>query len=261
MRRRARRRCAALVLVAALAAPAGCGGGSRGSAAEEPELTVAAAASLSGALERTARGFRPARVRLSLAGSDELAAQIRRGARPDVFAAADAELPRALAREGLAEAPTAFATNRLVLAVPAGSPIDSLADLEAPGRRLVVGTASVPVGRLTRAVLARLGPERSRRILAAVRSEEPDVRGVAAKVAGGAADAGFVYRTDVRAAGARLRALELPERLRPYTTYGAAVVRGAPEAGLARRFVADLRSGAGARALREAGFGSAPSRP
>ena len=227
-------------------------------AGEKPELTVSAAASLTGALGRYAEQFPPARVRLSFAGSDELAAQIRRGVKPDVFAAANTDLPDELAREGLVEPPVVFATNTLVLAVPAASDIDSLEDLEAPGRSLVIGSATVPVGKYTRKVLAHLGPERSRRILAGVRSEEPDVKGVVAKVAGGAADAGFVYRTDALAAGDRVRAVALPERLEPQGSYGAAVVKGASEPRVAREYVSGLRAGAGARALREAGFGPPP---
>jgi molybdate transport system substrate-binding protein len=78
-----------------------------------------------------------------------------------------------------------------------------------------------------------------------------------AKLVNGAADAGFVYRSDVVAAG-RLRALVLPERLRPQAAYAATVVRGADRPGLARRFVAGLRSGRGARIMRAAGFGPAP---
>jgi len=233
----------------------GCGGGDSPAAGEKPELTVSAAASLTEALGVYADRFPAARVRLSFGGSDELAAQIRRGVKPDVFAAANTDLPEELAREGLVEPPVVFATNTLVLAVPAESDIDSLEDLEAPGTRLVVGSASVPVGKYTREVLSRLGPARSQRILAGVRSEEPDVKGVVAKVAGGAADAGFVYRTDALAAGDRVRAIALPERLKPEGSYGVAVIRGASQPRLAAEYVAGLRSGDGARALREAGFG------
>lgn len=245
--------------VAALAVAPGLGACGDESAGGTPELTVSAAASLTEAFERYAGAFDPARVRLSFGGSDELAAQIRRGATPDVFAAANTDLPRALWREGLLERPVVFATNRLVLAVPRGSAIDSLADLERPGVRLVVGSASVPVGRYTGEVLGRLEPESERRILAGVRSEEPDVRGVVAKLGAGAADAGFVYRTDVVASDPRLSAVELPVRLEPEAAYGVAVVRGSKKAVLAREFVEGLRGGRGESALREAGFGIPPS--
>ena len=55
------------------------------------------------------------------AGSDELAAQIRQGVKPDVYAAANTTLPDELHADGLVEKPVAFASNTLVLAVPAGS--------------------------------------------------------------------------------------------------------------------------------------------
>ncbi len=244
-----------LAVLLAVLLPA-CGGDRQRAA--EPELTVAAAASLTAALEDYARGFAGARVRHSFAGSDELAAQIRRGARPDVYAAADAALPDALAREGLLELPVAFASNRLVLAVPRGSDIDSLEDLDRPAVDLVVGAPTVPAGAYTRAVLARLGAQRSRAILARVRSEEPDVKGVVGKLATGAADAGFLYRSDVIAAAGRLVAIELPARLRPRVTYAAAVVRGSPDPLAARRYVAGLRSERGLAALRGQGFSAPP---
>lgn len=254
------RRCALVLGSVALACGVtACAGGAE-AGGDSPELTASAAASLTEAFERYRSTFGPARVRLSFGGSDELAAQVRQGARPDVFAAANTDLPRALWREGLVERPVTFATNRLVLAVPAGSGIDSLADLERPGVRLVIGSESVPVGRYTREVLARLGPERARRVLAGVRSEEPDVRGVIAKLAAGAAEAGFVYRTDVVAAKGRLRAIELPERLGPETAYAAAVVRRSSQPRLAREFVEELRGGRGASVLRDAGFDAPPVR-
>jgi molybdate transport system substrate-binding protein len=227
---------------------------------EQPsgELTVAAAASLTTALEDYGRRFAGPRVRHSFAGSDELAAQIRQGARPDVYAAADTELPEALAREGLVERPVAFATNRLVVAVPTGSPIRSLDGLGRPGTDLVIGSPSVPIGSYTQAVLTRLDPARRRAILANVRSGEPDVKGVVGKLTRGAADAGLVYRSEVAAAGNRLQAIELPRELRPQVAYGAAVVRGTRNPGAARRYLAGLSSGAGAAALRAQGFGPPP---
>ena len=57
----------------------------------------------------------PRATRFSFAGSDELAAQIRQGVKPDVFAAANTKLPDALYDGGRGgEARSIFAGNRLV---------------------------------------------------------------------------------------------------------------------------------------------------
>src|SRR4051794_34817670 len=102
------RRLLALACVAALA---GCGA----SESSKPDLTVSTAASLKTAVTAYAREFDQATVRTSFAGSDELAAQIRQGVKPDVFAAANTKLPEQLYEEGLIEKPVVFAANRLVL--------------------------------------------------------------------------------------------------------------------------------------------------
>ena len=86
-----------------------------------------------------------------------------RARRPDVFAAANTKLPDALAAEGSLEQPVVFASNRLVLAVPAdGAKVESLEDLERPGVTIVIGAEGVPVGDYTREVLdaARPGAQR-----------------------------------------------------------------------------------------------------
>jgi molybdate transport system substrate-binding protein len=71
-------------------------------------------------------------------------------------------------------------------------------------------------------------------------------------------DAGFLYVSDVRAAGGKLKAIELPGRLQPVVAYGVAVVRGARQPAQARAFIAGLLGGAGARALHAAGFEPPP---
>ena len=245
------RRLAPLALACVALAPAGCGGGAS-------PLDVSAAASLKAPFEAYGRAFRGARVRLSFGGSDILAAQIRQGARPDVYAAANAQLPGALYAQHLVDRPVAFARNRLVLAVPAGSPARGLRDLERPGRRLAVGSPAVPVGAYTRQVLARLDPDERARLLGNVRSREPDVTGVVGKLTQGAVDGGFVYVTDVRAARGALRAIELPAALEPAVAYDVAVVRGGGHTARARAFVDGLLHGRGAADLRAAGFQPAP---
>jgi molybdate transport system substrate-binding protein len=250
-----RRPAAAALLTVLATAAAGCG--DDGDAAAEEPLVVAAAASLAEPLRACSRTFAGARVRLALAGSDELAAQIRRGVRPDVFAAADATLAAELAREGLVGRPRAFATNELVVAVRRGSSIGTLRDLGADGVRIAIGTPTVPVGAYARAVLDRLGPGLRARIRANVRSEEPAVTGIVGKLTQGAVDAGFVYATDAAAADG-LQVVRLPARLRPTVTYAAAVVRDAPRPAPARRYLDGLVRGPCRRALDAAGFGAAP---
>jgi molybdate transport system substrate-binding protein len=245
-----------MVALAALLVVAGCGDDATVSGARDaPELVVSAASSMKEALTACAPGFADADVKLQFAGSDELAAQIRQGVPVDVFAAANTKLPETLAAEGKLEPPVEFATNRLVLAVPADGDVASLQDLERSGVKLVVGAEGVPVGDYTRAVLEQLGPARSEAILANVRSNEPDVKGVVGKLTQGAADAGFVYLSDAEAAD--LRAIDLPAGLDATATYGAGVVAGTDEPEAAEAFVDDLLAGGCHEALKAAGFGEA----
>ena len=241
-------------LVAAVAAAvlvlAGCGGG------DEPRLVVSAASSMTEPLGECSSDFDGADVRLSFAGSDELAAQIRQGVKPDVYAAANTKLPEALHEEGLLSEPVEFASNELVIAVPPDSDVRDSGDLTRPGVKVAIGSESVPIGSYTRELLSRLPGDEGSRILANVRSNEPDVQGIVGKLTQGAADAGFVYVTDVKAADGRLRAVKLPADLEPDVRYAAGVVKGAKRPDDAREFVAGLRSGGCARALAKAGFGA-----
>jgi molybdate transport system substrate-binding protein len=244
---------AALAAIVASSVAAGCGGSDdRGD-----ELVVSAAASLEPAFLGYA-GAAGIEAKQSFAGSDELAAQIRQGLTPDVYAAANTALPGELNREGLVGEPVVFASNRLVLAVPAGSGIGSLDDLAGGEVAIAIGEEGVPVGDYTREVLAGLPSEQRAAILDRVRSEEPDVSGVVGKLIQGAVDAGFVYVTDVVATGGTLEAIELPSKLEPEVGYGAAVVDGAADPEAAREFVDGLLDGPGAEALRGAGFGPPP---
>jgi molybdate transport system substrate-binding protein len=244
-----RRVIAVLIAVAALA---GCGSSSDSS--ERPALIVSAASSLRNAFADYGQSFKPAVVRLSFAGSDELAAQIRAGGRADVFAAANTKLPAALFAEGKVEKPVDFTANRLVLAVPKDSNVKSVDDVAKPGVKLAIGSASVPVGAYTRQVLSGLPALERNRILANVKTAEPDVAGIVGKLTQGAVNAGFVYATDVAAAGDSLRAVQLPAPLQPTVVYAAAIVKGTKHHDQAKAFLDGLRSGAGQDALGKAGF-------
>jgi molybdate transport system substrate-binding protein len=264
--RRALALATAIVLLATtIVLPAsGCGDdeaeGGEGSG-EPTRLVVSAASSMAEALEVCVPEFEEAKkadVRLSAGGSDELAAQIRQGARVDVYAAANTSLPEELHGEDLLSEPVEFATNELVLAVPAGSDIRSLEDVAREGTKVVVGSESVPIGSYTRAALAKLPLAQEEAILAGVVSNEPDVKGIVGKLTRGAGDAGFVYATDVDATGGDLKAIDLPDELDPRVTYGAGVPAEASEPELGQEFVSGLTLGPCADALEEAGFGAAP---
>jgi molybdate transport system substrate-binding protein len=238
----------AAVLAAAVAI-ASCGSSSK------PSLTVSAAASLQKAFTTYGGQFTQANARFSFAGSDALAAQIEQGVRPDLFASANTKLPDALYAKGLVEKPVVFTANKLVLAVPAGSSkITSLSDIEKPGVTLVIGTPTVPVGDYTGKVLARLTPGQRAAIDANVKDREADVTGIVGKLTQGAADAGFLYATDVSAAGGQLKAIDLPANLQPRVAYGIAVVKGSSHTSQAEQFINGLLRGHGRSDLLADGF-------
>jgi molybdate transport system substrate-binding protein len=245
-----------LALVAALAG-AGCGSGDNDSSSSKGggELVVSAAASLKSALTSYGESFSEAKVQSSFGPSDELAAQIRKGAKPDVFASANTKLPDELYADKLVEKPTVFASNRLVLAVSAdGDKLRSLEDVAGGNVSVAIGAPSVPIGSYTRKVLGGLDAKTRKGILANVRTEEPDVAGISAKLQQGAADAGFLYVTDVEATNGKLKAIELPKSLQPQVAYGVAIVKGTDNKKAAQAFIDGLVNGAGAEALRKAGF-------
>ena len=85
------------------------------------------------------------------------------------------------------------------------------------------------------------------------------MKAIVGKLTQGAADAGFVYRSDV-AAAPELGRVSLGAELQPEVVYGVGVVKGAPNPEGARKFIDGLTEGAGAEALAENGFEPPPGR-
>lgn len=225
-------------------------------------LTVAAASSLSEVMPQLARGFEAAHagaeVVVVLGASGTLLERIAQGLRADVLASADLETATlGIQRELLvSDLRSVFATNTLVLVTPTSLnlPLRRLSDLAAPEVvRIAIGRRSeVPAGRYARQVIdaARLWPSVQRKIVQA-----DSVRDVLDLVARADVEAGFVYTTDVAAAGERVRVVQTLETAIPIR-YPAHVVAASKQVVLARDFVAWLRGPAAQVILKRAGFGT-----
>ena len=234
-------------------------------------LTVFAAASLRESFtqivaefERTHAGVT---VQLNFAGTQELRTQIEHGARADVLASADQHHMNALAQQRKVGRSRTFAHNEPVIAVPvepSGSAAQpgTLADL-VEVKRLVIAAPEVPLGRYTLQILQRgsiqYGPKFEREVTERVVSRELNAPQVLAKVSLGEADAAIVYRTDVLAAGDKVRAVPIAANLNVLADYPIAVVSGAPQPELAEAFVALVLADRGQGVLERAGFSRAGS--
>ena len=183
--------------------------------------------------------------------SSTLATQIINLAPADVFASADDVNMRKIVDAKLNDgAPATFLSNRLQIAVAAGNPkqIGGLSDLAKPELIVVLAGPTVPAGRYALEALQKAG------VTVRPASQEVDVRAVLNKVALGEADAGIVYVTDVKSAGARVTGVDIPELHQVIARYPIAVVRDSRNPRLAKSFVDYLLSDEGQRLLAAYGF-------
>jgi molybdate transport system substrate-binding protein len=221
-----------------------------GAASPAPKITVYAAASLTEVFPRI-----DTVPRYSFAGSDQLAAQVEQGAPADVFASASPRQAELLYHDGFLLKPVVFATNTLIVIVPRSNPahIRSVYDLRRSGVKVIIGAPTVPVGAYTRQVLDALGITTA--VMRNVVDQEPDVKGIVAKVALGEADAGFVYRTDARPVAKRVGLVALPPWAQPPIRYELGILRSSSHRAAAAAFVRRVTSLRGRRLLVRAGFG------
>jgi molybdate transport system substrate-binding protein len=233
----------------------------------EKVLTILAASSLKEFMDEAGPAFEKAHpgvtVRASLAGSSECRTQIEQGAPADLFLSADTQNMNPLVATHAVEKPVIFAHNKLAIAVSkrASGPIRSYADLAKPGLSLVLAAPQVPVGRYARLMLknvdqsGKAGRDYSKRVLANVQSEEPNVKSALAKVVLGEADASIVYATDMTAPVLKTTLLvPVPPEFNPTASYPVAVLRRAPNKALAREFAKFVLSPEGKELLKKRGF-------
>ena len=257
-----------MLLACVVAVTVGCeGAAGRAAGAGEggrPALLVSAAASLSEAIARVAERYEDeqgVRIRLNVAGSQMLAAQIIEGAPVDVFISADVlQMDRATAAGRIDPARRVdLLSNQLVIVVPsdrAGS-VAAPRDLASTSvARIALGDPeAVPAGVYARRYLESEGlwDSLAPRIVPA-----GSVRSALRAVEAGTVDAGIVYRTDAAGSSSTEVAFAVPPDAGPAIVYPAAVVRGAPDPVRAARFLEHLQSGAARRRFEAAGFIALP---
>lgn len=232
---------------------------------EAATLRVFAAASLTEAFKEIAALYESRNegdtVELNFAGSQTLRFQIEQGAPADVFASADLVHMKALEDSGLVARDTVFARNRLVIVAPKEKGrVGRIADIARPGLRIVVAEPSVPVGRYTAEVIAKIAGTAARkdefeaRVAANIASRETNVRAVLAKVTLGEADAAFVYATDAAVAAEHMRVIAIPDSLNVVAEYPIAVLATGAAQPEASRFVDLVLSADGQAILKRRGF-------
>ncbi|MGV9326656.1 molybdate ABC transporter substrate-binding protein [Streptosporangium sandarakinum] len=239
----------------------GCGSGGPGASASAPatgagtkEVTVFAAASLTGTFTELGRAFEAAHpgttVKFNFGSSATLAQQITQGAPVDVFAAASPATMKTVTDASLAGSPTTFARNKLQIAVPKDNPakVDDLADLADAKVKVALCAEQVPCGAAAVRALDAAGLKVTPVTL------EQDVKATLTKVELGEVDAALVYRTDVIAAAGKVTGIGFPEADKAVNDYPIATLAKAPAGDLAKRFVDLVLSRQGKDVLTKAGF-------
>jgi len=224
-------------------------------AASEHTATVFAAASLTAAFEDLAKAFEASssghQVELHFAGTPQLVVQLQEGAPVDVFASADEpNMQKVVATGKTAAEPRIFARNRLTIVTAPGNPkrIKGLADLGRAGLRAVLCGPEVPAGHYARDALGLAG------VTVTSVSDEPNVKAVVSKVQLGEVDAGIVYVTDAKAAGAAVGAVAIPDEHNVVAEYPVAAMTAGHGRAAGEAFVTFLFSAKGQRILESYGF-------
>ncbi|WP_406815593.1 molybdate ABC transporter substrate-binding protein [Mycobacterium sp. M23085] len=219
------------------------------------KVMVFAAASLKPAFTKIGQQFTNQNpglgVEFDFAGSSDLATQLTQGATADVFASADTAQMDTVSKAGLLSGnPTNFASNTLVIVTAPGNPkgIGSFADLSKPGLGVVICQQPVPCGAATHRV------EDSTGVHLNPVSEEPSVTDALNKVTSGQADAALVYVTDGKSAGNKVAIVNFPEAAGAVNVYPIALLKKAPLASQAQKFVDLVTSPSGQQILAQAGF-------
>jgi molybdate transport system substrate-binding protein len=244
--------------------------GSRSGAAVV-DLTVFAAASLAGVLDKVKPAFESAHpgttLTVSTDSSAALETKIEQGAPADVFLSADTANPQKLVQKGLsAGEPVVFAVNRLAIVVASGNQggITSPADLANSGVKVIAAGDEVPVTKYARQLVDNLAKEPGypTDFAAAygrnVVSKEDNVKAVIGKIELGEGDAAVVYATDAKAS-TKVTTVDIPDGANVPASYAAAIVGASSHQDAARAFLGWLTNPDGQAILTSFGFHGPPA--
>ncbi len=217
-------------------------------------ITVFAASSLTSAFNTAETGLESAnpgfKATYSFAGSQALVTQILNGAPADVIATANTSTMAQLTAKNLVQTPVALCQNKLEIAVAPGNPLDisSLADLNKPGVKLVIGDPSVPVGEYVTDI------QKSDSITFKPVSLQLSDASVLEQLESGDANAALVFVTDVIGAGSKVTGVPIPDAQNKIGTYEIAAISASGNLAAAEAFVTSAVSGPIQAALITAGF-------
>jgi len=260
---------AAGIIILALLLVAGCTSAGSAPAPGKKELTVFAAASLTGAMTDIAKAYEAAhpdtKIVLNFNNAAALRTQIEQGAHADLFLSANTKYMTALQDEGMIinDSVKVFATTDLAIIVPNDNRanITGLPDLARPGIRLVMVVKEGPLGDYTRQALEKtandpgFGPAYRDAVLRNVISEEPTLPSLIAKLRIGEADAGIALESDVSNEDrVFLTAIPIPDQYNVIAVFPLGIVQRSTDKVRAAAFTDYILSPEGAAVLARYGF-------
>ena len=244
-------------------------------AAQSVELIVFAAASLTETLTAIGEIYSAENPGVTFSfnfdSSGTLKTQIQEGADCDLFISAgqkqmnqlDSTASAEVNTEGLdfvdSDSRVDLLENKVVLCVPENADkgidsFDSLAEhLKAEDILFCMGNSDVPVGQYTQKILAYYELDEAALAAAGVITYGSNVKEVTTQVSEASVDAGVVYCTDAFSAGLKV-VDEATKEMCGQVIYPAAVLKAAPNAVAARKFLEYLQTSAAGEVFESVGF-------
>ncbi len=235
---------------------------------QQRDLLVSAAAGLKNAFTELGRVFdssHDTKTTFNFAAAGVLEKQIEAGAPADVFASSDPKFIDLLVRAGLLDSSsvTPFATNRIVLIVPADSTADisCFADLAEPNvRKVATGDPNTtPLGAATLEILPALEIEAS--VISKLVYTET-VNQTLTYVIGGDVDAGIVWSSEALAGGDKIHlAATADPAWYAKVEFDLGLIGASSKKKLGQEFIDFVLSDEGQSILKRYGWSEVPSEP